>query len=227
MNWNSSHELLISLSQGIVLLALGEHKDALWVWDSSRGQPWPQLRRWAWPERHSCLNVIKIRGKSSQPCFFRAEACPAEGQELCDSTSRGNPALSQLLALGGRARCGHSGAAYWQGPGDRPLKTSFNKIDLMRSSAPCGMLITKQPGEKCLGIKGVATLVLLSVLVFWWENQQTLATAWLPRTNKHLPEPGYHSGLTAAKKSHQTIPHSSHANLGSWKSLLPAYWTLI
>lgn len=113
------------------------------------------------------LECDQNQGKELPTPSHGAEACPAEGQELCDSTSRGNPALSQLLALGGRARCGHGGAAYWQGPGDRPLKTSFNKIDLMRSSAPCGMLITKQPGEKCLGIKGVATLVLLSVLVFW------------------------------------------------------------
>lgn len=37
---------------------------------------------------------------------------------------RGNPALSQLLALGGRARCGCRGAAYWQVPRDRRLKTS-------------------------------------------------------------------------------------------------------
>lgn len=39
-------------------------------------------------------------------------------------TSRGTPALSQLLALGGRARCGCRGAGNWQVPGDRPLKTS-------------------------------------------------------------------------------------------------------
>lgn len=29
VNWNSSHELLIRLSRGIVLLAPEEHKDAL------------------------------------------------------------------------------------------------------------------------------------------------------------------------------------------------------
>lgn len=100
----------------------------------------------------------------------------------------------------------------------------FNKIDLMRSSAPFGMLITKQPGEKCLGIKGVATLVLLCFGFLVREpadtcqslatrNQHTLARAWLPHwSHCSQEEPPGSPMLQPCKPGLLTIPFTSQLN---------------
>lgn len=138
------------------------------------------------------MDVIKNRAKNSQHRFFRAEARPAEGQELCDTHQQRKSSPLPAPGFGWQSKVWLQRRCLLAGTWRQAFENlPFNKIDLMRSSAPFGMLITKQPGEKCLGIKGVATLVLFCFGFLVREpadicqslatkNQQTLARAWLP-----------------------------------------------
>lgn len=127
-------------------------------WDSSRGQRWPQLSRWVarkgeLPER----NQKRSKKMSQIPAMFLLGLLRERNVVL--PISRGSPAPSPALARS--TRCSSQRRCWLPGIWRQTSESlPFNKRDLIKSSAPFGMLITKQPGEKCLGIKGLATLVL-------------------------------------------------------------------